>query len=607
MSDDLLDYYEAELSFLRRSGADFARRYPQIASRLQLEASKCDDPHVERLLEGAAFLAGRIHRRLDEDAPALSEALLSVSYPQHVRPIPSMALVQLHLDPDQGQVSSGLEVPKGTALFSHPVDGVPCRFRTGFDTVLWPLSVTEAAWVPVQGLGLRAGRGVVGGIKLRIDASGVPVGSLGLDRLRIFLHGDGSLPYMLYELLLSRAEDVVLRPADGSDLRRPGALEPVGFEPDEGLLPHPHRSFLPYRHLQEYFAFPEKYLFLDLVGLEAIRGEAWGEAFEVVVPIQTFERADRQRTLETGVNPRVFQLGCTPIVNLFERPSEPVLLSHRQLEYPVVADARRRATTRIYSVEGVKSFVGPGDGRLVFEPLHGGMGARGHTSGERILWHARRLSASSVEQRTSDVAISFADPSARLVRPDLDSVTLDLVCFNGTLPSRLPFGNEEGDFEMAGSGPIERIVTLVKPTAPVVSPLGRQQMWRLISQLAVNYVSLVDDGPAPLQELLRLHNSGTRPGTDAQIRGLVGLEGRPGHARIDGAHGPTFVRGVRVDLTLDEDAFTGGGAYLFASVLDRFLGLSVSVNSFTQVTAHTQQRQSPLGRWPARAGRKVLL
>lgn len=609
MSDEILDYYEMELSFLRRSGAEFARRYPQVASRLQLEANKCDDPHVERLLEGVAFLAGRIHRRLDDDAPELSEALLSVAYPQYVRPIPSMALVQMHLDPDQGQLTTGLRIPAATALFSRPVDGVPCRFRTGYDTTLWPLSVEAASWEPPQGLGLRASRGVVGGVKLRIASKGVPVGALEMDRVRLFLHGEGSLPLLLYELLLSRADDVVVRAAaDPDGLRRPGRLEAVGFEPGEGLLPHPHRSFLPYRYLQEYFAFPEKYLFLDLCGLEQVRGEAWGDALEVVIPIRTFERPDRQRVLENGVDADVFRLGCTPIVNLFEKTSEPLLLNHRQHEYPVVADARRRDTTRIYSVEGIQPVMGGGRSPVVFEPLHGRVGTpRNAGDADRVLWHARRLDSGQVGGRESDVAIAFADRDARLVRPDLDAVMVDLVCYNGTLPSRLPFGDERGDFEMAGSGPLDRIVTVVKPTTPVASPLGRAQMWRLISQLSANYVSLVDDGPEALRAVLQLHNATDRPGSDARIRSLVGIEGRPGHARIDGAHGPTFVRGSRVEMTLDEDGFAGGGAYLFAAVVERFLGLSVSVNSFCQVTALTRQRKEPLGRWPARAGRKVLL
>ncbi len=608
MSEDLLDYYERELSFLRRSGAEFARRYPQVASRLQLEANKCDDPHVERLLEGMAFLAGRIHRRLDDDAPELSEALLSVAYPQYVRPVPSMALVQMHLDPDQGQLTSGLQVSAGTALFSRPVDGVPCRFRTGYDTTLWPLRIESASWVPPQGLGLRASRGVVGGLKLRIAALGVPIGSLDLERLRIYLHGDGSLPYLLYELLFSAADGVVLRPADAPDsVRRPGRLEPVGFGADEGLLPHPHRSFLPYRYLQEYFAFPEKYLFVDLCGLEAVRGEGWGSAIEVVVPMQSFELPDRQRVLEHGIDADVFRLGCTPIVNLFDKTSEPVLLSHRQHEYPVVADARRRASTRIYSVEGVQPVMGGGRSPVVFEPLHGRVGRPGAPGADPVLWYTRRRDAGVAGGREPDMAISFADADARMVRPDLDAVMVDLVCYNGTLPSRLPFGDQRGDFEMAGSGPLERIVTVVKPTNPVVAPLGRAQMWRLVSQLAVNYVSLIEDGPEALQGLLRLHNATDRPGSETQIRALMGIEGKPGHARIDGAHGPTFVRGSRVELQLDEEGFTGGGAYLFAAVIDRFLGLSVSVNSFCQVTAMTQQRKTPLGRWPARSGRKVLL
>lgn len=607
MSEELLDYYEMELSFLRRSGAEFARRYPQVASRLQLEANKCDDPHVERLLEGMAFLAGRIHRRLDDDAPELSEALLSVAYPQYVRPIPSMALVQLHLDPDQGQLTSGLEVPAGTALFSRPVDGVPCRFRTGYDTTLWPLRVESASWEPPQGLGLRASRGVIGGLRIRIAAEGVPVGALEMDRLRFHLHGDGSLPWLLYELLLSKAESVVLRPAGNTDLHRTGRLEAVGFGADEGLLPFPSRSFLPYRYLQEYFAFPEKYLFVDLCGLDAVRGEEWGDAFEIVIPIRDFERPDRRRVLENGVDADVFRLGCTPVVNLFEKTSEPVLLNHRQHEYPVVADARRRASTRIYSVQGVQPVMGGGRSPVVFEPLHGGLGMPQAGEADRVLWYARRMETGAAGGRQADVAISFADARARLVRPDLDAVMVDLVCYNGTLPSRLPFGDEDGDFEMAGSGPIDRIVTVVKPTSPVVAPLGRAQMWRLVSQLSVNYVSLVDDGPDTLQQLLRLHNSSDRPGSEARIRSLVDIVGKPGHARIDGAHGPTFVRGSRVEITLDEEGFAGGGAYLFASVLDRFLGLSVSVNSFCQVTALTRQRKEPLGRWPARSGRKVLL
>src|SRR5215213_1138626 len=119
--DDLLYYYERELTFLRRMGADFANRYPKVASRLQLEPDKCEDPHVERLLEGFAFLAARVHLKIDDDFPEISESLLNVVYPHYVRPIPSMSLVEFELDPEQGKLTTGLRVPQGAQLYSRPV------------------------------------------------------------------------------------------------------------------------------------------------------------------------------------------------------------------------------------------------------------------------------------------------------------------------------------------------------------------------------------------------------------------------------------------------------------------------------------------------------
>ena len=144
MRDELLYYYEQELAFLRRMGAVFAEKYPKVASRLALEPTKCEDPHVERLLEGFAFLAARIHLKLEDDLPEISDALLSIVYPQYLRPIPSMSIAEFHLDPEQGKLTTGLRVPRGSMLYSRPVGGAPCKFQTCYDTTLWPLTVTAA-------------------------------------------------------------------------------------------------------------------------------------------------------------------------------------------------------------------------------------------------------------------------------------------------------------------------------------------------------------------------------------------------------------------------------------------------------------------------------
>src|SRR5687768_15676681 len=158
MRDELLHYYERELTFLRRMGAEFAQRYPKVAGRLQLEPTKCEDPHVERLLEGVAFLAARVHLKLDDDFPEISEALLDVVYPHYVRPIPSMSLVEFQLDPEQGKLTTGLRIPRDTVLYSRPVGGKPCRFRTCQDTTLWPVTVAAAQWTSPERLkpGVRA-------------------------------------------------------------------------------------------------------------------------------------------------------------------------------------------------------------------------------------------------------------------------------------------------------------------------------------------------------------------------------------------------------------------------------------------------------------------
>ena len=186
-------------------------------------------------------------------------------------------------------------------------------------------------------------------------------------------------------------------------------------------------------------------------------------------------------------------------------------------------------------------------------------------------------------------------------------MTTRLTCFNGDLPSRLPFGDEAGDFTLPGGGPIQKIVALVKPTPVVLPPLGKPVLWRLISQLSLNYLSLVNGGAEALQELLRLHNFGDSLAGEKQIQGLLDVRGAPCYARIEGEHGLSFARGHRVEVGFDEDQFAGGSVYLFASMLERFLGLYTALNSFCILVARTRQRKEVMREWPARAGWKPLV
>ncbi len=613
MRDDLLYYYERELSYLRRTGAEFAKRYPRVASRLLLEPSKCDDPHVERLLEGFAFLAARVHLKIDDDFPDFGEALLNVIYPHYTRPTPSLSIVEFQLDPEQGKLTTGLRIPRESTLFARPVAGTRCQFQTCYDTTLWPLEVAGSRWLAPHELQppVRATNAVAA---MRLELRCLPeitFGKLNLDTLRMHISADASLASTLYELLLNNCTRILLRDASGGPAKEPielapSALQPVGFGMDEGMLPAPRRSFLGYRLLQEYFTFPDKFFFLDLSGFDRARAANFGSRLEVVFLISAFERADRRAVLEAGVSKETLRLGCTPIVNLFAKTSEPILLTQKQHEYLVVPDARRRATTGIFAVEEVVAVTPGATDTLRFEPFYSFRHGTDAT-GRRLFWNAKRRPINWRPDEGTDVWLSFVDRSGRVAHPDMDAITVRLLCHNGSLPARLPFGDPGGDFEFPGGGPIARVATMVKPTTPIDPPLGNAQLWRLISQLSLNYVSLTDGGVEALRELLRLHNFSDSPSGDKQVQGITDVRGEPAYARIESERGLTFARGQRVEIEFDEEYFSGGGVFLMASVLERFLGLYVSVNSFVTMAARSRQRREPIRQWAPRAGWKSLL
>lgn len=610
--DDLLFFYERELTFLRRMGAEFAQKYPKIASRLQLEPAKCEDPHVERLLEAFAFLAARIHLKLEDDFSEISEALLSLIHPHYIRPIPSMTLVEFRLDPEQGKLTSGFPIPRNTELHSAPVGGAPCKFRTCYDTTLWPVTVEEARWMTPDQLDPPVRTSEPWALRLRLRClPDVTFESLDLEALRVHLSGEGNLTSTLYELLCNNCTGIVVREHGKSGKKTPLQLAssniiPAGFGKDEGMLPYPRRSFVGYGLLQEYFTFPEKFLFLDLAGFREIREAGYGEQVEMIFLLSQFERPDRREMLQTGVNAHTFRLGCAPVVNLFSQTSEPVLLTQKRHEYTIVPDARRRETTTVFSVDEVVATTPDSVETLKFEPFYSHRHAA-NGKADRLFWYSRRRPALWSDDDTTDVSISFVDLSGRVVHPALDAVTTRLTCFNGDLPNRLPFGSDGGDLSLPAGGPIERISSLVRPTRVVQPPLGKSQLWRLISLLSLNYLSLVDGGADALRELLQLHNFADSAAVDRQIRGVKRVGSEPCYSRIEGERGVSFAKGHRVEITFDEDQYAGGGVFLFASVLERFFGQFASLNSFSILKARCEQRKEMLREWPPRAGWKTLL
>ncbi len=613
MQDDLLQYYERELAYLRRLGAQFAEQYPKVASRLQLEAAKCEDPHVERLLEGFAFLAARVHHRIDDDIPELSEAFLEVLYPQHVRPVPAMSIAELQLDPLQGAIPAGVTVERGSELRTPPVQGVPCLFQTSYQTTLWPVTITGVRWTTADGSSGPRHGGAVGAIRMDVRAfDGLRLEEITLDRLRLHIAGEAVIGDTLYELLLNNCLRVVVRDPDQPN--RPAvelplnAVQPVGFDEDQGMLPYPGRTFVGHRLLQELFTFPQKFAFVDLIGLgDAMRALGAGARAEVSFLVSAFERGERKQMLETGLSATSIRLGCTPVVNLFAQTAEPILLSERTYEYPLIAESRRRLEVNVWSVERIALIKRNSDHPTPMSPLYGFRHGGSRGDGQ-LFWHATRRPSSWRTDRGTDVFLSFADLSGNLRVPDAEVVSPTVICCNGDLPSRLAFGSDDrSDFELTAGGPVKRIVCLVRPTPQVQPELGKPLLWRLISAMSLNHLSLVDEGVAALRELLTLHNTANSLSAERQIAGLTGVRSTPAFARVSSAHGVAFAHGRGVTVEFDEEQFPSGGLFVFASVLERFLALYASMNSFTQLTATSRQRRRPVREWAPRAGWRTLV
>jgi type VI secretion system protein ImpG len=428
---------------------------------------------------------------------------------------------------------------------------------------------------------------------------------LGLDQLRFFLHGEGSLAYDLYELLFNDVCEIQLCPGDKEKplapiKMAPSAVRPVGFEPDEGVFPYRARSFLGYRLLQEYFSFPEKFLFVDLFGLQRGVRAKMGERIEVVIFLT------HSPQLEQPINEATFRLGCTPIINLFKHVAEPIRLSHAQTEYRVVPDFRRQNAMEVYSIDAVTSISPSLQDPLHFQPFY----SFKHTSEseqQKAFWYAARGPSPKKGDSGTEVDITLVDLNFRPTLPAVDTLTVHTTCLNRDLPGKLPFGGERGDLELEGAAPVTRVRCLFKPTETVRPPLGQGLQWRLISHLSLNYLSVCAEGREAFQEILQLYNFSDSSAIQNQIGGIIDLSSRKVVRRPASMPWNGFCRGLEVTIEFDEEKYVGSGVYLFASVLEKFLGLYTSLNSFTQLVAKCRQREEPLKRWPPRAGERILL
>lgn len=606
MNDELLPYYEQELTFVRQMAAEFRDKYPAVAGRLLLQPNTCEDPHVERLIEAFAYLTGRIRRKLDDEFPEITEAFLEVLYPHYLRPIPSQAIVQFRLDPTLNDITVPVDVPTETALHSKPNDGHFCSFQTCYPVKLWPLRVSAASVSTINRFtspGLTGDVAAVARIQLEC-LGGVKLAQLRLDSLRFYIDGESAVARSLYELLFLDTVRVAVRAlpaASGVEVTLPqNCLQQVGFTSAEGVLPYSDRSFLGYRLLQEYFSFPEKFLFFDLKGLDRVSLSDFGSSFEILISLKAADDKHRLIALEQAVSASTFQLGCTPVVNLFKRTAEPVRISHTKSEYRIIADQHRQLSTEIYSVDSVASMTSYQEEPSTYAPFYS-LRHGSDTVGRRF-WYTHRRPSFLNNDAGTEVYLSLVDLDFAPRLPEVDMLNVRVTCTNRDYASRMRPTGEFGELEVEGTG-LAHARCLGTPTRALRPPLRKGLQWRLISHLSLNHLSITSRDA--LQEILRLYDFTEDLAIHKQIAGIIKVSSKPSVSRVLSSTGVTFCRGTDVTVEFDENQYAGTGVFLLASVLDRFFGLYAALNSFSRLDVRTSK--GAMKRWLPRAGEQILL
>ncbi len=614
MNPRFVEYYQRELRYLRELGGEFARDFPKIAGRLGLDEFVCADPYVERLLEGHAFLTARAQLGIDAEFPRLSESLLTILCPNYLAPTPSMAVVQLQPDSRQAALNTGFVVPRGSTLTGKVGrgDGTTCQFRTAHEVTLWPIEITGLAHTHYAGdlehTGFRPRRPIKGELRIGLrSTNGLPFSEFQLQRLGLYIRGDDSVALRLFELLVAGSGGVLVRQPKATSLLHttPGFVRTRGTDDAEALLPTGPAAFRGYRLLHEYFAFPARFLFVELldIGPGVLRCE--GEELEIVVALDRHEAP-----LESAATASNVALFCTPAVNLFPKTAERIHMTELDDEYQVVPDGTRPRDYEVHSVRGVVALGAVAGDRKEFAPRY-----VSHVTSESGFFAVHRRSrARSPEQEVpgarssysaDDVLVTLVDRREVPFRAPSGQLSVETLCTNGDLPLRMEIGRGRTDFIVGSGAPVTSVRALTGPSQPRPSRTFGEMSWRLIDHLSLNYLAVTNapDGREArvIREFLQLYDHLSEPGRRRQVEGVRSIAVQPAVRRLPGGGFRTFARSFQVCLQCEETAFEGTSAFLLGSVLERFFARYVSGHSFTETVLRSVER-GEIARWPPRLG-----
>lgn len=568
MDDITLRYYEYELRYLREAGKEFARIYPEHAALLNMEKNNACDPMVERLFEGFAFLVGRLRRKLDDEFPEFIKGVINLCAPQYLRMIPSLTIVELGLRPytlQQDEI-----VPAGFSLLTSPLghDGERYQYCTTSDVILHPLHLVQAAYT----MDMDGSSRIRLGFQLESQAQREAVN---LSRLRFFLNTDQSIALALHLALTRQIMSIDILIA-GKRLNQTSTLyfEPFGFSPDHTLWPQSDTVLGSHLLLLDYFAFREKFFFIDLCGLDidllCLAGEG---AFEVDVHLACHCLPNAM-----CITPTTFCLYCAPAINLFKLDAEPIRVDPHIAEYRIIPARHHSSHIEVFSVDDVRAFnhlTGDSQSYVPFYSFrHRKVGLCQDASAPHFHTRIQRTVSGLYE---TWLVLDDPNPSHCLSKQREETLSLRITATNRMLSQCILRESKITEVMHASPG-VASVRNLTVLTLPHYPPSEDAYYWYVLAHFAANYLSLLDTDV--LRNTLALYDWTHDELNQRRLAGILQINHQPLRCIEQGC----IRRGVEISITLDRAHFAGDGDLaLFGTLLHHFFARYADLNLFTKL------------------------
>lgn len=608
-------FFQQEMRYLRKSVEDFSRTYPEVSAELKLSAGRSNDPHVEQLLQSFAFMTGRLRADLLQQKNQIPNQLLSSLYPNLMRSLPCMTILQANIEVDGANFINGYTLEKGRQFIASATrtgangerETLDCRFENGYATPLWPLQVERTDIIPrnlfseLDQLGTKPNQLLKSILSINVSNMGAePIRDYPIDRLRFYI-ADVEQRARLYQLLSDNLLGVAVRVGkritrlDSPERPLSTVLQWQGFEEKQNVLPDDAGSLRAYRLIQEYFAFVEKFYFLDITGFDDV--DILGQAQDKIEILLLLEQSPNHIHL----HPHCFKLNCFPAINLYEKTFKPIPLLQNQHEYRLLADEQHYLHTEVHNITDVRSISYNGTSR----PVSPWLGANAK-SGAKQYYITRPVELLKPGERGSDTLLSLYEPDFSPSQPVDQTIMVKGLCNNRRIPEALREGQ---NMQLVGSGPMINASIQGTPSKFKAANLTDKNTLKLLSQLSLNLSSLSnqDDGLAILKQILGLYSNVNSMTHQRQLAGVVTMQSQAITKRIGVDTWRGHCRGNLITLEINEDYFSDSNPLLFGAVLSYFFGLYTTLNHFVQLQLVSDQREGVWRQWQPRIGEKVIL